>query len=70
VLHCGGKSRDGGDSDVRSGTRRRARRRQDDYRQTDVAEHEADEAAGERGEKAPECDRYQEESVQPLEYPV
>ena len=28
-----------------------------------------DEGSGERGDEAPECDRYEQEDVQPVEYP-
>ena len=34
-----------------------------------TTEHQADEASGERGDEAPECDRYEQEDVQPVEYP-
>jgi len=69
VLDRGGEGGDRGDADVRSSARRRARRGEDNDRKPDVAEHQADETAGERGDEAPECDRYEEEDVQPLEYP-
>jgi hypothetical protein len=48
---------------------RRARRGKHHHGKPDVAEHQADETAGERREEAPQRDRYQEEGVQALEYP-
>jgi len=69
VLDRSGKRRDRGDADIRSGPGRRARRGKHHHGKPDVAEHQADETAGERREEAPQRDRYQEEGVQALEYP-
>ena len=63
------KGRDSRDTDVRPGACRRARGRDDDHRETDVSQHEADEAARQSGDEAPEPDCDEEESVQALEYP-
>ena len=65
-----GEGRDGGDADVRPGTRRRAGGRKDDDRKPDIPEHEAYETAQQRGDEAPEPDQDEDESVQALEYPV
>ena len=59
-----------GDADVRPRAGGRARRCEHDHRQPDVPEDETDEAARERGQKAPDCDRGEDERVQPLEYPA
>ena len=37
-------------------------------RQPDVAEHEPEQASGERHEEAPEADRCEDQPVHPLEY--
>jgi hypothetical protein len=65
-----GEGRDGGDADVRPGTRRRVRGGEDEHREPDVSQHEAHEAAGQSGDEAPETDCDEEESVQALEYPA
>jgi hypothetical protein len=69
VLDCGGERRDRGDADVGSRSCRRARGCDDDYREPNVAEDQTDETPGERRDEAPQCDRYQQQNVQPLEYP-
>jgi hypothetical protein len=58
------------DADVRTRAGGRARRRQDDHRQADVAENEADETSCDGCDEAPECDRDEEKRVQALEYPA
>jgi hypothetical protein len=67
---CAGRrqSRNRGDADVGTRTGGRARRRQDDHRQPDVAENEADEATCDGCDEAPKCDRDEEKRVQALEY--
>jgi hypothetical protein len=69
VLDCGGQRRDRGDADVRSCACGRARGGDDDYGEPDVAEDQTDQTSGERRDEAPERDRYQQQGVQPLEYP-
>jgi hypothetical protein len=69
VLDCGGQRGDRGDPDVRSCACRRARGRYDDYWEPNVAEDQTDETSGERRDETPERDRYQQQGVQPLEYP-
>ena len=65
-----GKGRDSRDTDVRPGACCRARGRDDDHREPDVSQHEADEAARQRGDEAPQAHCDEEESVQALEYPA
>jgi hypothetical protein len=69
VLDRGGQRRDSGHPDVRARARRRARSGEDQHGEPDVAEHEPDEAARERGDETPESNGYEEEGVQPVEYP-
>jgi hypothetical protein len=64
------RAREGRDTDVGPGTRGRARGCEDEHREPDVSEHEADEAARQRGDEAPEADRNKEERVQAFEYPA
>ena len=64
------EGRDGRDTDVRPRTRGRARGGEDEHRQPDVPQHEAHEAARQRGDEAPEAHSDEEESVQALEYPA
>ena len=49
------------------GSRVRARNEQENG-QPDVPEHEAEEAPGERDEKAPDADRREDQCVHSLEY--
>ena len=63
-----GECRNGRDTDVRPGTRGRARGGKHEDGKPDVPEHEAHEAPCQRCEEAPEADRDEEESVQALEY--
>ena len=69
VLDRGGQRRDSGHADVRPRAGRGTRSGEDQHGEPDVAEHQPDETACERGDETPESYRYEEESVQPVEYP-
>jgi hypothetical protein len=63
-----GCRRDAGDGEIRAADGGRARAREQQDRQPDVAEHEPQEAARERDDEAPRADCCEGECVHSLEY--
>ena len=68
VRDRGGGRREPGDRDVGAARRRRARRREEQHGQPDVAQHEPHQAARQGDEEAPDADSDQRQHVHRLEY--